>query len=84
MTNGITPENGEEARQRAGDDPYETPRGGMGDARPDEAHDPRTRGGQKPEKVDDRPVVGEVDPEDYPESERRDGDVDRAPRRSGE
>lgn len=28
--------------------------------------DSRTPGGQKPEKVEDRPSVGTVDPEDYP------------------
>jgi hypothetical protein len=45
-------------------------RGPLGDVIPgrDEA-DPRTRGGQKPEKVEDRPTVGTVKPEDYPEQQ---------------
>jgi len=31
-----------------------------------------TPGGNKPEKVEDRPNVGTVKPEDYPEEDRRD------------
>ncbi|MFC0204011.1 hypothetical protein [Novosphingobium soli] len=58
-------------------EPLETPRGTFGDARPDEYHDPRARPGHKPEKVEDRPLVNKVKPEDYPEAERRDGDVTR-------
>jgi len=43
-------------------------RGPLGDARPDHDQvDPRTRGGKKQEDVEDRPVVGQVKPEDYPE-----------------
>ncbi len=57
--------------------PSETPRGALGDARPDEHHDPRAGGGQKPEKIEDRPMVGEVNPDEYPAKERRDGDVTR-------
>ncbi|WP_232491804.1 hypothetical protein [Novosphingobium kaempferiae] len=57
--------------------PSETPRGTFGDARPDQYHDPRTHGAQKPEKIDDRPMVSEVNPDKYPEKERRDGDVTR-------
>lgn len=58
-------------------DPSATPRGLFGDARPDADHDPRTRGGEKPEKVEDRPMVSKVEPDDYPSAERRDGDVTR-------
>lgn len=48
----------------------EMPRGPLGDARPDAAEgDNRTGGGQPPEKVEDRPVVGSVKPEDYPEQQ---------------
>lgn len=44
-----------------------TPRGPLGDARPDAGGDARpTPGGQPPEKVEDRPNVGTVKPEDYP------------------
>jgi hypothetical protein len=43
-------------------------RGAAGDARPNfDDPDPRTRGGQKPEDVEDRPNVGQVKPEDYPQ-----------------
>lgn len=49
-------------------------RGPLGDVRPDENDpDPRTGGGQPPEKVEDRPAVGTVKPEDYPEEERAKG-----------
>lgn len=49
-------------------------KGPLGDVRPDENDpDPRTRGGQPPEKVEDRPAVGTVKPEDYPEDERAKG-----------
>ncbi|MBF7013834.1 hypothetical protein HWN72_20075 [Novosphingobium sp. HR1a] len=58
-------------------EPFETPHGTFGDARPDEFHDPRATPGQKPEKVENRPFVGEVRPEDYPAQERKDGDVTR-------
>jgi hypothetical protein len=44
-----------------------TLRGPLGDARPDSTEDDtRTGDGQFPEKVEDRPVVGTVKPEDYP------------------
>lgn len=50
--------------------PDVTPRGPLGDARPDAAEgDDRTGGGQPQEKVEDRPVVGTVKPEDYPEQQ---------------
>ncbi|HUD91680.1 hypothetical protein [Sphingobium sp.] len=49
----------------------QTPRGPLGDPMPGRAKaDPRTGGAQKQEDVDDRPNVGEVKPEDYPESDR--------------
>lgn len=43
----------------------------LGDARPD-AVDPHRQkeGSQKPEKVEDRPYVSTVKPEDYPEDQR--------------
>jgi len=46
-------------------------RGVLGDARPD-AVDPRRqkKGAQNPEKIEDRPSVGTVKPEDYPEDQR--------------
>ncbi len=45
-------------------------RGPLGDVIPDnDGPDPRTRGGNKPEKVEDRPNVGMVTPEDYPEQQ---------------
>lgn len=45
--------------------------GPLGDAIPNaEAPDTQTSGGQKPEAVEDRPNVGEVRPEDYPEADR--------------
>lgn len=46
----------------------EKERGPLGDARPDATKDdPTTRGGQPPEKPEDRPNVGSVKPEDYPD-----------------
>ena len=49
-----------------------TRRGAGGDVRPnDDDADPRTRGGQSQEDVEDRPSVGTVKPEDYPEADRR-------------
>ena len=46
-------------------------RGPAGDVQPDaQDPDPRTRGGQPPEQVEDRPSVGSVSPDDYPEDER--------------
>jgi len=45
-------------------------RGPFGDVIPEkDAPDPRTRGGKKPEKVEDRPSVGTVTPDDYPEQQ---------------
>lgn len=47
--------------------PDDMPRGPLGDARPDSAnHNTRTGGSQPQEKVEDRPNVGTVKPEDYP------------------
>lgn len=57
--------------------PFRTPRGAFGDARPDEHHDARANPAQKPEKIEDRPMVGQVRPEDYPADERESGDVTR-------
>lgn len=53
-----------------------TPRGPLGDARPD-SFDPhqQSEAGQKPEKVENRPSVGTVKPEDYPEDQRAKGDT---------
>ena len=46
-------------------------RGAAGDARPNANDpDPRTRGGQEQEDVEDRPNVSTVTPEDYPEADR--------------
>lgn len=45
-------------------------RGPLGDVLPDRpGPDPRTRGGQPQEDVEDRPNVGTVKPEDYPEQQ---------------
>jgi hypothetical protein len=45
-------------------------RGPLGDVIPDrEGPNSRTPGGQTPEKVEDRPNVGIVKPEDYPEQQ---------------
>ncbi|MBB3939119.1 hypothetical protein GGR39_000759 [Novosphingobium fluoreni] len=45
----------------------QTSRGPLGDARPDSTdNDTRTGGGRPVEKVEDRPMVGTVKPEDYP------------------
>ncbi|ATE65131.1 hypothetical protein [Rhizorhabdus dicambivorans] len=47
-------------------------RGPAGDGRPNQQDpDPRTRGGKPQEDVADRPVVGQVRPEDYPAEDRR-------------
>lgn len=44
----------------------ETPRGPVADPLPGhEKADPRTGGGQPQEDVEDRPMVGQVTPEDY-------------------
>lgn len=51
----------------------ETPRGPLGDTLSGrEKADPRTGGAQPQEKVEDRPNVGTVRPEDYPEKDRDD------------
>jgi hypothetical protein len=52
----------------------ETPRGPLGDARPD-SFDPhkQNESGQKPQKLEDRPSEGTVTPEDYPEDQRAKG-----------
>lgn len=52
----------------------ETPRGPLGDARPD-SFDPhkQNESGQKPEKLEDRPSESTVTPEDYPEDQRAKG-----------
>lgn len=45
--------------------------GPLGDAIPSKnAPDDQTHGGQKPEKIEDRPNVGTVKPEDYPAEDR--------------
>lgn len=49
----------------------ETPRGPGGDTLPGrEKADPRTGGAQPQQRVEDRPNVGTVTPEDYPEKDR--------------
>lgn len=46
-------------------------KGPLGDVIPRaDAPDDETSGGQKPEKVEDRPNVSQVKPEDYPEADR--------------
>ncbi|WP_395336954.1 hypothetical protein WBP06_21085 [Novosphingobium sp. BL-8H] len=49
----------------------ETKRGRLGDARPDafDEHQ-QNEGPQKPEDIENRPGVGEVMPEDYPDDQR--------------
>lgn len=61
--NGLDPESGENK---------EIPkRGPLGDVQPsNDDLDPRTRGGNRQEDVEDRPSVGSVTPEDYPEADR--------------
>jgi len=57
-------------RQDKKQNPDKMPRGPLGDARPDAAErNNGTGGGQPQEKVEDRPVVGTVKPEDYPEQQ---------------
>lgn len=47
------------------------PRGPLGDARPgDEKADNRTKGSLPQERVEDRPAVSTVVPEDYPAKDR--------------
>lgn len=46
----------------------------LGDVLPEDGDiDPRTRGGQPPEKVEDRGTTGTVKPEDYPADDRARG-----------
>jgi hypothetical protein len=53
-----------------------TPRGPLGDARPDAKDAPAQTPGSLPQaKVEDRESVGTIRPEDYPKAERDDGDV---------
>ncbi|MBA4092386.1 MAG: hypothetical protein C0494_17590 [Sphingobium sp.] len=48
-------------------------RGPAGDVRPNEDDlDPRTKGSNRQEDVEDRPSVGTVEPEDYTEGDRSD------------
>jgi len=57
----------EDLMTNSADRPQEE-RGPLGDARPDATeNDTKTPGGQPPEKPEDRPNVGSVRPEDYPE-----------------
>ena len=63
--NGLDPEEGQSAKLPR--------RGPAGDVQPsDDDPDPRTRGGKSQEAVEDRPSVGTVKPEDYPEDDRAD------------
>lgn len=48
-------------------------RGPLGDARPSVDDPAPTPGGQPQEDVEDRPNVGTVKPEDYPEDQRAKG-----------
>src|SRR3546814_13488528 len=62
-----------------------TPRGPLGDARPDAQERPAapTPGSLQPEKVEDRDNVGMVSPEDYTEDQRAkldEGDANRGHR----
>lgn len=62
-------------RDKRHDEPEKakTPRGPLGDAVPGhEEEDPRATGGQGQERVEERPMVSSVKPEDYPEADRRD------------
>ena len=47
--------------------------GPLGDTMPKPDDPAPTRGGQKPEKVEDRPVVGIVTPDDYPDDQKAKG-----------
>ena len=48
-------------------------KGPLGDTMPNPDDPVATPGGQKQEKVEDRPVVGTVKPEDYPPAQRAKG-----------
>jgi len=66
MANADTPKD-DPAAPRKGELPK---RGPLGDVLPGKGRvDPRTRGGQPPEKVEDRPNVSTVTPDDYPEQQ---------------
>jgi hypothetical protein len=58
---------------RASAQPANEKEGPLGDILPGRTKDPRTGGGQPQEDVEDRPVVGRVTPEDYPENQRNKG-----------
>ena len=61
--NGLHSEEGQSA------EPHR--RGPGGDVRPNgDDSDPRTGGGKSQEDVEDRPSVGTVKPEDYPDADR--------------
>ena len=49
-------------------------RGPLGEGRPEQEDVEATGGGQRPEPVEDRPSVGTVRPEDYPQEQRAKGD----------
>lgn len=60
------------------DNPGPPAEGGMrgertGDRSPDDREPEGTPGGREPEKVEDRPNVGSVTPEDYPLDQRAKG-----------
>ncbi len=52
-----------------------TPRGPLGDARPEHGESAPTPGGLPPENVEDRDNVSEVTPEDYPREQRASADT---------
>lgn len=52
-----------------------TPRGPLGDARPEHAEAAPTPGGLPQEDVEDRENVSRVTPEDYPPDERASADT---------
>ena len=55
------------------------PQGPVGDIRPKhDGPDPRTGEGQPQEKVEDRPAVSQVKPEDYPKGQRAGGETGRS------
>jgi hypothetical protein len=63
--NGLDPENGQSKKLPR--------RGPAVDVQPNaDDLDPRMRGGNPQEDVEDRPSVGTVTPEDYPEADRAD------------
>jgi hypothetical protein len=57
-------------RAKAADAPK---RGPLGDVLPGRDDPKETPGGQAPEDVEDRPNVGTVTPEDYPDDQRAKG-----------